>query len=227
MHKQYIQAGNPETPVAELKELVADSSSRVRRRVAENPATPEELLQILSTDSDHEVRIAVARNPQAPRFVLEKLADDDSVAVRFGLASAHDLPLYILEKLSQDDHPYVNSRAQRTLEGLFLEAALKEISFVHQPQEEAKLGEILIKAEILTSEQVNQYIDSAKSNGLPLGRTLVQARALPRAVIVMALQAQLQIRRKVQTIDNAIKELKTKVHNSQILNSTGFIAARG
>ncbi len=226
MHKEYLQAGNPDTALPDLQLLAKHSNSRVRRRVAENPNADLTILESLSQDSDPEVRIAVARNQNRSSNVLENLSNDESVAVRFGLASAHDLPIKILEKLAKDDHPYISSRAERTLEGLFLEEALKEISFVHQPQEEAKLGDVLVRAEILTKEQINQYLETAKANGLPLGRTLVQSRALPRGVIVMALQAQLQVRKKIKSLENAIDELRQKIKTSQIMNSTGFMVSK-
>lgn len=226
MHKEYIQAGRPDTDLDELATLAKHSNSRVRRRVAENPIWTSTILDSLSQDSDPEVRIAVARNANTAKTILESLANDESVAVRFGLASAHDLPIDILEKLAKDDHPYISSRAERTLEGIYLEQALKEISFVHQPQEEAKLGDVLVKAEIMTYDQIKQYLETAKANGMPLGRTLVQARALPRSVIVLALQTQLQVRKKIKSLDNAINDLKHKIKNTQIMNSTGFTPSR-
>jgi hypothetical protein len=209
----YIKAGHPDTPVNELRKLLSDSCAKVRWRIAQNPNAPEDLLVALSQDKDVEVRIAVGRNPGCPPNILQKLLNDDSIAVRFGLAADPYLSREALNILAQDENPYVVDQANRTLEGLALEDALKEHGFVHHEGVTDRLGEILCNSGFITDDQLNQFLRLSLESGLPLGRTIVQARALPRAIIVAALNLQTKVRKgetSHESVINQMKQLNTR-----------------
>lgn len=208
----YIKAGSPETPVDELRALVADRSASVRRRLAENPHTPEDVLLKLAEDEDPEVRCAAAEHEHASRMMLERLVNDDSVQVRYAVAGQYTLPSDLLELLStSDENPYVRDHARLTLEGLFLERALKEAGFVSHPGEKEKLGELLKLAGVLTEEQLHQLLCIARERDIPLGHALVESRCVPRAVVVAALKAQEAVREGPLSHEEAINHIK-RVH---------------
>ena len=209
VHENYLKAGNPETPVAELRKLFSERDHKVRRRLAENPGTPDDLLSDLSADQNPEVRIAVAEHPQVRRTILEQLVADESVYVRFALAGQYSLPLDLLEYLAnEDENPYVCDHASRTLEGLFLEKSLNEAGFVHVPGETEKLGELLVESGVLSADHVDELLKIAREREIPLGRAIVQTRALARSIVVAALKAQVKIRDGGFPREQAIAELK-------------------
>jgi HEAT repeat protein len=163
VHENYLKAGNPETPVDELRGLLAEQNSSIRRRLAENPGTPNDVLLKLAEDEDSEVRIAVAENPHTPLNVQEKLIVDDDVQVRFAISGLYGFPPELLERLAEDDeNPYVRDHASRTLEGIFLEQALISTGFVSKAGETDKLGEILVEAGILKPENVTELLRIAQ-----------------------------------------------------------------
>lgn len=209
VHENYLKAGNPETPVAELRKLFSDRDHKIRRRLAENPGTPEDLLRDLSSDDNPEVRIAVAENPQVLQEILEQLVKDESVYVRFALAGQYTLPLELLEYLANDDdNPYVRDHASRTLEGLFLEKSLTEANFVQVAGETEKLGELLVESGIINRDNVEELLRISREREIPLGRAIVQTRALPRHKVVAALKAQEKIREHQCTRQEAVDELR-------------------
>ncbi len=195
VYENYIRAGNPETPVDELRTLLKDGDSSVRRRLAENPRTPEDVLVELAQDENPDVRCAVADHEGAPRTVLEKLAHDENVQVRYAVAGQYTLPVDLLEELSaSDDNPYVRDHARRSLEGIFLEQALKEAGFVPNSGAKERLGDLLIDAGVLTNEQVQELLRIAKERQMPLGHALVESRSVTRSVVIAALKAQYAVR---------------------------------
>jgi len=208
--KNYIKAGNPTTPVSELRMLLRDNSARVRQRLACNPNTPLDVLAELSRDEDLEVRIHVARNPQIPVELLKQLATDENIYVRFGVAACAEAQRETLEQLARDDNPYVAHQAIRTLEGIALEEALKEIGWEYVHGETQRLGELLVLAKLLSEEQVREFLRHSVESSTPLGRTLVQSRAIPRNTVVIALDLQLLIRRDAMEPEVAISVLQKK-----------------
>lgn len=209
MYENYIRAGNPETPVDELRKLLEDQDSSVRRRLAENPRTPEDVLLKLAQDEHPDVRCAVAEHDAAPRTVLEKLANDENVQVRYAVAGQYTLPIDLLENLaSHDDNPYVRDHARRSLEGIFLEQALNEAGFVPRPGEKVKLGDLLAAAGVLTEEQIQELLRIAREREMPLGHALVESRSVTRSVVVAALKAQYAVRDGHMTNDEAVFSIK-------------------
>jgi hypothetical protein len=192
----YLIAGNPDTPCEQLRLLLSDGDAGVRRRLAENPCLPLDLLLELARDPDAEVRCAVAEHPQTPRALLEQLARDENVEVRYAIAGQYSLPADLLEMLAEsDENPYVRDHARRTLEGIFLELALKDTGFEPHPGDEEKLGALLTETGILEQAQLQDLLRLCKEQGRPLGRVLVESRCLPRSLILAALRMQAAVRR--------------------------------
>ena len=209
VYDNYIKAGNPETPAEELRALLTDNDSAVRRRLAENPQTPEDVLLKLAQDEHPEVRCAVAEHDKAPRQVLERLVNDGDVQVRYAVAGQYTLPVDLLELLSAtDDNPYVRDHARRTLEGIFLEQALKDVGFVPRSGEKEKLGDILIDAGVLNETQVQELLRISGERHIPLGHALVESRSVTRSVVVAALKAQDAVRNGSMDHQEAIWNVK-------------------
>lgn len=209
MSENYIRAGNPDTPVEDLRALLYDLDAAVRRRLAENPKTPVDVLHKLAKDGDLEVRCAVAEHDCAPRLVLEELACDDNVQVRYAVAGQYSLPQDLLEKLcNEDENPYVRDHARRTLEGIYLEQALRDAGFVSRPGEKERLGDLLSSAGVLSGPQVEEYLRLSKEAKIPLGHVLVEARVVARSVIVAALKAQEAVREGSLSHEEAVWSIK-------------------
>lgn len=209
VYDNYIKAGNPETPAEELRALLADSDAAVRRRLAENPRTPEDVLLKLAQDENPDVRCAVADHDKAPRQVLERLVNDGDVQVRYAVAGQYTLPTDLLEVLSSsDDNPYVRDHARRTLEGIFLEQALKEAGFVPKPGEKEKLGDLLTDAGVVNEAQVQELLRISGERHIPLGHALVESRCVSRNVVVAALKAQYAVRNGTMAHEEAVWSIK-------------------
>ena len=209
VHENYIKAGNPETPVDVLRSLIVGADAAVRRRLAENPKTPEDMLIELSKDSNTDVRGAVAENEKTPRAVLEQLSKDESVQVRYALAGHYTLPIDLLEVFAEsDENPYVKDHARRTLEGIFLEEALREAGFTPRSGEIDKLGDLLVGAEVLQQEHVEELLRISKERQIPLGHAVVESRCVKRSVVVAALKAQRAVRDSEISHEDAIWQIK-------------------
>ncbi len=208
-YENYIKAGNPNTPVDELRALMSEKDAAVRRRLAENPRTPEDVLMHLAQDDDPEVRCALVEHERTPIQVIEKLIADENVQVRYTVSGQYTIPVELLESISsQDENPYVRDHARRTLEGIFLEKALKDAGFVAKPGETEKLGDLLNAAGVLSKGQVQELLKQAKEKDLPLGQILVGTRMVPRSVVVAALKAQLAVREGSLSHEEAIFNIK-------------------
>ncbi|MBX9686070.1 MAG: HEAT repeat domain-containing protein [Candidatus Obscuribacterales bacterium] len=209
VYDNYIKAGNPDTPVEQLRALLDDQDAAVRRRLAENPRTPEDVLLKLADDADLDVRCAVAEHERAPRIVLENLVKDENVQVRYAVSGQYTLPVDLLETLAaNDENPYVRDHARRTLEGIFLEDALKAAGFVPHPGEKDKLGDLLRETGVLKAEQVDELLRLAKEREIPLGHVLVESRSVSRNVVVAALKAQVAVRDGTMSHQEALWNIK-------------------
>jgi hypothetical protein len=209
MYENYIKAGNPDTSETELRALLADGDAAVRRRLAENPRIPDDVLLKLAEDADPDVRCAVAEHERAPRAVLERLSNDENVQVRYAVSGQYSLPVDLLEQLCcSDDNPYVRDHARRTLEGIFLEQALKDAGFVALAGAKERLGEILVDAGVLKQEQAQELVRIASERGIPLGHALVESRCVARSVVVAALKAQRAVRDGEMQYQDAIWTVK-------------------
>lgn len=78
-----------------------------------------------------------------------------------------------------------------------------------------KLGELLTRAEILTSQQLLESIEMAKDTGMPIGRMLVMSGAVSEEVLLSSVQLQSKFRDGLINLDQAIV-LLSMVHKANI-----------
>ncbi|HEY9754551.1 MAG TPA: hypothetical protein V6C97_05305 [Oculatellaceae cyanobacterium] len=71
-----------------------------------------------------------------------------------------------------------------------------------------KLGQLLVDSDLITSTQRNESLQTALASGLPIGRVLVFKRAISNREAYAALSAQVLIRAKKISRDQAISALK-------------------
>ncbi|MBS2001334.1 MAG: hypothetical protein U0103_26255 [Candidatus Obscuribacterales bacterium] len=129
--------------------------------------------------TDQELQAAV----QAQSFIKDKVID-------------MDLAVNALQKVSQDD--------------LTFEQALRQLGFTVKPSHQtAKLGELVIGAELVTQAQLNEALRTSQETGLPLGRVLVLTQALNDEMLSAALTAQVLVRDGKISRDQAIQGLKS------------------
>lgn len=202
----YILAGDPNVPHETLRTLSQHGSPGVRRRLAENAQTPIDILESLSKDKEPEVRAALASNPAISKDVLERLCRDEDPNVRLIIAEGTLLDEEILRILAEDENPYVQGRAKRGLEVCAMERKLNE-SFTHVVGQEAKLGELLVAAYIMTEEVVDRLVAYADSKGLPLGQYLVLEGKVDGGTIAHALALQSMIRNGKISLNYAVEKL--------------------
>lgn len=94
-------------------------------------------------------------------------------------------------------------------EGVTLEQALRNLGWVNKrPVSSAKLGELLIAAEFVSNEQLDEALRTSQETGLPLGRILVLTQALSDDHLNAALTAQVMIRDGKITKEQAVAGLK-------------------
>jgi hypothetical protein len=77
-----LEARNPNTAGARLRELGADAAPAVRLETARNPSTPPAVLGVLTRDRDSMVRWYALRNPRTSGAALRLVADHE--ASRYG-----------------------------------------------------------------------------------------------------------------------------------------------
>ena len=75
------------------------------------------------------------------------------------------------------------------------------------PQNAVKLGELLIRSGILTSQQLLESIELAKQTGTPIGRMLVMCGAVSENVLHGSVQVQSMLRENQLDLDTAISLL--------------------
>lgn len=79
------------------------------------------------------------------------------------------------------------------------------------------LGELLIAADVVTTEQIKEALDSSRHVGLPLGRILILKGMLSQEMVEAALEAQILVRDQLITYEQALKLLQSmSLHNCGI-----------
>ena len=213
----YVKAGDDQASKDTLWDLYKKNSSRIRQRLAENMATPEDLLRLLAADKNPEVRASVASNMFTPTDVLEALSEDDDLNVRLTLANEVNLPIHILEKLATDDNPYVIDTAETTLDMLYLEEQLKEISFVCEPGHLAKIGQLFIEAGLIIEEDLEMCLSMSKSQEIPIGQILVKYKHYDPDVVLYALRMQTLVRKGKVSLKEAADKLQKHAEIKMLL----------
>lgn len=113
---KYVLAGSGRDHEKSLRRLARDANNDIRRRIAENPACPNDVLEQLALDDCTEVRIAVALNAKLDTQACCKLCQDPDPDVRFMIAATSYMPEVLLRVLASDENPYVQARANRTIQ---------------------------------------------------------------------------------------------------------------
>lgn len=94
-------------------------------------------------------------------------------------------------------------------EHISLDDALKQVGYKKQGNRPTnKLGELLLDAGIVTSDQLNQSLTRSYESGLPMGRILVQLGILSQSSLASALNTQVLVRDGKITKEQGIASLK-------------------
>jgi hypothetical protein len=93
-------------------------------------------------------------------------------------------------------------------EEAYLEDALKKVGFVEDEAWTAKLGGLLLQAELITDVQLTTALDLAFRDMTPLGQILVQHRFVTPQIIARALAVQRSLRNRDMSRAEAIEQLK-------------------
>ncbi len=95
-------------------------------------------------------------------------------------------------------------------EDLSLDEALKTLHWFQQEDVVTnKLGELLLEAEVVTKEQLQSSLAQCETIGLPLGRVLVVTSIITEPMLAAALNAQVLVRDKKITREQALTGLKS------------------
>ncbi len=204
---EYLIAGDTSAEPELLRKLFQTAEVLVRQRLAENSNSPPDLLELLLHDPDPDVRACLANNPAVTREMLEQLCCDINDDVRASVAEDPNMPYDLLIQLSEDANPYVRDIAENTLDGLAFERELAAQGYVHEEGTAAKLGELLMGANLLSAENADRYIDLGRLEGKPLGWLLVNRGVITKGRVIKALKLQSQVRRGKISQSQAIETL--------------------
>jgi hypothetical protein len=94
-------------------------------------------------------------------------------------------------------------------EEMALEDAFRQLGLeVQQSQPTNKLGELLVEAEMITKEVLDQALAQSTQSGLPLGRILLLTGAVVEPLLSSALNAQVLVRDHKITREQAVQGLR-------------------
>lgn len=112
-------------------------------------------------------------------------------------------------------------------EEMALEDAFRQLGLeVQQSQPTNKLGELLVEAEMITKEVLDQALAQSTQSGLPLGRILILTGAVVEPLLSAALNAQVLVRDHKLTREQALQGLRAarerQIPLEQSLAETGL-----
>ncbi|MBA3858000.1 MAG: hypothetical protein C0507_13935 [Cyanobacteria bacterium PR.3.49] len=112
-------------------------------------------------------------------------------------------------------------------EEMALEDAFRQLGLeVQQSQPTNKLGELLLEAELVSREALDQALQQSTASGLPLGRILILTGAIVEPLLSSALNAQVLVRDHKITRDQALQGLRAardrQISLEQSLAETGL-----
>lgn len=112
-------------------------------------------------------------------------------------------------------------------EEMALEDAFRQLGLeVQQSQPTNKLGELLVEAEMITKEVLDQALAQSTQSGLPLGRILILTGAVVEPLLSSALNAQVLVRDHKITREQALQGLRAarerQIPLEQSLAETGL-----
>lgn len=93
-------------------------------------------------------------------------------------------------------------------EGVLLDEALGSLDVAIEDVKVNKLGELLIAANFVSEEELKEALDGSSSTGLPFGRMLVLNGVLSETQLAATLNAQILVRDKKITKEQAVEGLK-------------------
>jgi hypothetical protein len=184
----------PESSFVDVEALAQHSSSRIRTILASSSTTPPAVLRLLATDKNSSVMLAVALNPACPLDVLEMLSRSSDRSTRLGLASQLDVCDEILSALVTHRNPYLASQSKHALEARAFEQKLRDGNVRCVKGNKYKLGELLVGAGQLSSEDLEVALKLSREHKLLLGRVLMQTGMVSPAVLHKALKFQMLLR---------------------------------
>jgi hypothetical protein len=111
------------------------------------------------------------------------------------LASQLDVCEDILLALATHKNPFLAAQSRHALNALALERKLKELNVTCQLGSTHKLGELLVGAKKVNTDQLSLALALCRSHGLRLGRVVLQVGIVSSAAIVEALRLQALLRR--------------------------------
>ncbi|MCC7528669.1 MAG: hypothetical protein IT342_09115, partial [Candidatus Melainabacteria bacterium] len=112
-------------------------------------------------------------------------------------------------------------------EEMALEDAFRQLGLeIQQSQPTNKLGELLMEAELVKKEVLDQALQQSTASGLPLGRILILTGAIFEPLLSSALNAQVLVRDHKITREQAVQGLKAardrQISLEQSLAETGM-----
>ena len=97
-------------------------------------------------------------------------------------------------------------------ERLLLDQALDQLGWhPQQSHPSARLGELLLAAEVINTEQLDKALEQVRESITPLGAVLIQAVAITRDILDFALAVQADIRAGKITKQDGIARLNSRV----------------
>jgi hypothetical protein len=97
-------------------------------------------------------------------------------------------------------------------ERLLLDQALDQLGWhPEQSQPTARLGELLLAAEVVTSEQLDVALEQVRESITPLGAVLIQSLVIDRQILDFALDVQADIRAGKITKLDGVSRLNSRV----------------
>jgi hypothetical protein len=79
---------------------------------------------------------------------------------------------------------------------------------MNQARIDLRIGELLIKSEVISDADLSQAMKTAESTGLPVGRVLIMAGFVSEGAFQAAVQAQSLVRDEILPLDKALEALK-------------------
>ncbi|HEY9772979.1 MAG TPA: tetratricopeptide repeat protein [Planktothrix sp.] len=151
---------------------------------------------------------------EATRHAGTKRLQIGQILVMYGYVTAKDLQSALTAQSMVRDRLLDLSNAVKGLKvayktGARFEDVVNSQEYPNNPSlPTGKLGELLLDAGIISSEQFLKAMDKSMTTGLPLGRTLVLENAVSEDLLSTALDAQVRLRDQMYTRDEAIEQLQ-------------------
>lgn len=168
--------------------------------------TSVEILSMLAKDRSRPVKLTTTLNHYNPGAISERHGKPPEPPVKFRVREL-DLCPDILGALLDHRSPYIRAQARLTLEGHKFENRLKEMRHVAIADGDYRLGELLVKSQLVKEKDIDDALEDCNLCKLPLGRALLQSRSASPKALITALKVQTLIRQGSMRAVDAINEL--------------------